>query len=122
MVIVDTSVWIDHFRSGDDGLSRLLDEGQVLAHLWVIGELTLGGLGEAAARLLDGLPKGVVARDHELLWSIRSNGLANTGIGLVDAQLVTSTLLTPEATLWTRERRLTGVAEQLGIAHESTRS
>lgn len=118
MVIVDTSVWIDHFRSGDDGLARLLDEGQVLAHSWILGELALGGLSETAARLLDGLPKAAVARDHELMGSIRSNSLTNTGVGLVDAQLVTSTLLTTEATLWTRERRLTVVAERLGIAHQ----
>lgn len=71
MVVVDTSVWIEHFRSGDDGLARLLDEGQVLAHSWVIGELTVGGLSATAARLLDGLPKPAVARDHELLRSIR---------------------------------------------------
>ena len=118
MVIVDTSVWVDHFRSGDQGLARLLDEGQVLAHSWVIGELTLGGLSETAGRFLDGLPKAVVARDHELLRSIRSNGLTRTGVGLVDAQLVTSTLLTAEATLWTRERRLIAVAQRLGIAHQ----
>jgi predicted nucleic acid-binding protein len=118
MVIVDTSVWVDHFRSGDQRLAGLLDEGQVLAHSWVVGELTLGGLSETATRLLGGLPKAVVARDHELMRSIRSNGLANSGVGLVDAQLVTATLLTGEARLWTRERRLTAVAERLGIAHE----
>jgi predicted nucleic acid-binding protein len=117
MVIVDTSVWIDHFRSRDDDLSQLLDEGQVLAHSWVIGELILSGLSTTAGRLLDGLPQAAVARDHELMRSIRSNALANTGIGLVDAQLVTSTLLTTDATLWTRERRLIAVAERLDIAH-----
>jgi predicted nucleic acid-binding protein len=118
MVIVDTSVWVDHFRSGDHGLARLLDEGQVLAHSWVIGELTLGGLSDTAGRLLDGLPTAAVARDHELMRSIRSNGLTNSGVGLVDAQLVTSTLLTADARLWTRERRLAAVAARLGIAHQ----
>jgi predicted nucleic acid-binding protein len=118
MVIVDTSVWVDHLRSGDERLARLLDEGEVLAHSWVIGELMLGGLSDTAARLLDGLPKAAVAPDHELMQSIQSNGLINSGVGLVDAQLVASTLLTTDATLWTRERRLTAVAARLGIAHQ----
>lgn len=117
MVIVDTSVWVDHFRSGDSDLARLLEEGRVRAHPWVIGELTLGGLSESATRLLAGLPKADVARHEELMHCIRSNGLTNTGIGLVDAQLLASTLLTADAWLWTRERSLSAVAERLGIAH-----
>lgn len=119
MVIVDTSIWVDYFRSRDEDLAQLLEDGEVLAHPWVIGELTLGGLSVTSVRLLDGLPTADVARDRELMQCILSNGLVGSGIGLVDAQLVASTLLTADAMLWVRERRLTAVAERLGIAHPS---
>lgn len=117
MIVVDTSVWIDHFRSGDDELVRLLRDGRVLAHPWVIGELALGGLSDAAARLLHGLRSADVVRHHELMRCIQTRGLTNTGIGLVDAQLVASALLAAGGRLWTRERRLAAVATRLGVVY-----
>jgi len=118
MILVDSSVWVDHLRSGDDRLTALLDRGLVLTHAFVIGELALGSLRQRAAilgALLD-LPQATRATDDEVLAFIDRAGLHGLGIGYVDAHLLASVRLTPDARLWTRDRRLLAAAERLGLA------
>lgn len=119
MILVDTTVWVDHLRHGDPLLARLLDHGEALAHPWVIGELALGHLRGRAEilRLLGHLPQATVATTAEVLDLIERQALSGTGIGYVDAQLLAATLLTADAGLLTRDRRLASVAERLGAAH-----
>ena len=117
MILVDTSVWIDHLRVGDRALTALLDEGLVLAHPAVVGELALGRLSRRSEilGLLHGLPRAPVATDGEVLSMVESRRLFGLGIGYVDAHLVAAVLLTPDASLWTRDKRLEAVAARLGL-------
>jgi len=119
VILVDTAVWIDHFRDGDRQLTDLLDRSAVLAHPWVIGELALGNLRGRAEilRLLADLPQATVATPAELQALIDQRELHGSGIGYVDAQLLAATMLTDSATLWTRDRRLHSAAHQLKVAH-----
>ena len=117
MILVDTSVWIDHLRSRDATLAQLLNTSSVLAHPWVIGELALGNLSgrDEVIALIRGLPRAVLADDDEILRLIEQESLYGAGIGYVDAQLLAATRLTPDTSLWTRDKRLSTVAEQLGL-------
>lgn len=122
MILVDTSVWIDHLRSGDATLAGLLDNSAVLAHPWVTGELALGSLsrhGEVIG-LIQGLPQAMLATDSEVLSLIEQEALYGAGIGYVDAQLIAATRLTPDTALWTRDKRLSAVAARLGLRFQPT--
>lgn len=118
MILVDTSVWVDHLRKGDPALARLLDNGMVLAHPFVIGELALGNLRQRDLILtaLQDLPRAVAATEQEVLLFIDQHALAGAGIGYVDAHLLAAVRLTAGATLWTRDKRLLGVAQRLDLA------
>lgn len=118
MILVDTSVWIDFLSSGDERLTSLLERGDVVAHPWVIGELALGRLRRRAEvlGLLDSLPRAAVATPAEVLALVEHHELPGSGIGYVDAQLLAATLLTPDARLWSADRRLAAVASRLGHA------
>lgn len=120
MILIDTSVWIDHLRQSDPALTDLLTQNQVLAHPFVIGELALGNARQTdnLIRWLSGLPQPVVASNQEVMHLIRREALAGSGIGFVDVHLLASTRLTPGATLWTRDKRLAKVAYKLGIGYE----
>jgi predicted nucleic acid-binding protein len=120
MILVDTSIWIDHLRAGDHTLSTLLNDSRVATHPFVIGELACGNLRQRSEvlRLLDALPKVPVASDLEVLYFIERNRLMGRGIGFVDAHLLTATALGDGLRLWTRDRRLNGVAVDLGMAHD----
>ncbi len=120
MILVDTSVWIDHLRKSDVGLKALLGAGQVLVHSFVIGELALGNLRQRDAILqsLQDLPQAVRASDNEVLGFIEQNGLFGLGIGYVDAQLLASARLSA-ALLWTHDKRLHEVASKLGLAAQT---
>lgn len=119
MILVDTSIWIDHLRAGDPGLVALLERGEVLGHPWVLGEIALGQLRDRVEvlRLLQQLPQADVASPDELLTLIEREGLAGSGVGYVDAQLLAATLLAGDAALWTRDRRLRAAAERLDVAY-----
>lgn len=123
MILVDTSVWVDHLRAGDPRLAGLLDSGLVLGHPWVAGELALDHLAQRGEvlRLLAGLPQAEVATATEVAAFIETHRLYGLGIGYVDAQLLASTRLTVDARLRTRDRRLAAAAERLGVADSSTR-
>jgi predicted nucleic acid-binding protein len=117
MILVDTSVWIDHLRAGDEDLARLLERADVLAHPWVTGELALGRLrrrGEVLG-LLGRLPQATVATDSEILALVERHTLHGIGIGYVDVQLLAASMLTADARLWSRDRRLATAASRLGV-------
>ncbi len=119
MILVDTSIWIDHLSSGDPKLAALLHKGEVQVHPYVIGELALGQLsrrGEILG-LLHNLPPPRIATDSEVLTMIEAHRLFGLGIGYLDAHLLAASLLTTGTGLWTRDKRLASVAVQLGIAH-----
>jgi hypothetical protein len=118
VILVDTSVWVDHLRNGDERLAGLLEHTLVLAHPYVVGELALGQLRQRDAVISDllDLPMANVASDGEVLQFIERETLYGTGIGYVDAHLLAATRLTPGATLWTRDGRLLAAAERLSLA------
>ncbi len=118
MILVDTSVWVDHLRKGDAGLADLLEHGRVLSHPFVIGELALGNIPrrEVFLAAMRDLPKAVMAGDDEALRFISDCALFGLGIGYVDVHLLAAVQLTPGATLWTRDRRLQRVAQKLGLS------
>jgi predicted nucleic acid-binding protein len=122
VILVDTSVWIDHLCAGNPDLGRLLDDNAVLAHRWITGELALGNLHDRAGiiGLLDGLPQAIVADDDEVMRLIDLEPLHGSGIGYVDAQLFASTKLTAETRLWTNDKRLKQVTARLGVDFEPT--
>ena len=117
MILVDTSVWIDHFRSSNRALADLLDEGQVLVHPFVLGEIACGNLQNRTeiVSLMRGLPMVPKASDAEILLFIERRGLMGRGIGLIDAHLLASCLMQP-CLLWTADRRLRTIAEELETA------
>ena len=118
MILVDTSVWVDHLRAGDPVLVDLLESGQVIVHAFVIGELALGGLGnrDTVTGALRDLPRAVMASDDEVLGFIDGESLAGLGIGYVDAHLLASARLTGDTWLWTRDKRLDSAAARLALA------
>lgn len=117
MVLVDTSVWVNHLRSGDAVLSALLAEGQVLVHPFVLGELALGSLSkrDVVLSLFMDLPQSVVASDAEVLEFIERHALMSLGIGYVDVHLLVSARLS-SVMLWTQDKRLHEVAVKLGLS------
>ena len=117
MILADTSVWIDHLRSGSKELRRHLDQGQIVIHPFIVTELALGSLKDRTTilTLLDLLPKVRVARMNELRLMIEARRLYNLGIGLTDAHLIASVLIDAPTLLWTRDKRLRKLAEGLGV-------
>ena len=117
MIVVDTVIWIDHFHRRDDHLADLLAEGRALIHPYVLGEIALGSLRDRSTfiEIAGKLPQSPVAEAKEVLNLIDSAGLAGSGIGYIDAHLIASTILMPNSTLWTRDKRLAIVAERLGV-------
>jgi predicted nucleic acid-binding protein len=122
LILVDTSVWVDHLRSGDTQLTDLLERQLVAMHPFVIGEIACGSLKKRASvfELLTDLPTAVVAEVDEVLSFIERHALYGKGIGYVDAHLLASAALTECAKLWTRDQRLQAVAQKLGCAFQDT--
>ena len=118
-ILADTSVWIQHLRSDDDLLIRLLEDEQILMHPMVIGELTCGNLRNRSAllrMLMEITPTEVVTYD-EVLRFIERHQLMGRGIDYVDVHLLASVAMTNSAQLWTHDRRLREAAAELGIAY-----
>lgn len=116
MTLVDSSVWIDHWRRGNAQLAAALDGGLVAAHPFVIGELACGNMPRRATtlRLLDALPKVPAARHDEVMRLVEAAGLSGSGLGWVDAHLLAAARMSGTA-LWTLDRTLRRVAERLGV-------
>jgi len=116
MILVDTSVWIDHLRKGDSELASLLNEGVVLCHPYVIGELACGNLKnrDEILSLLAALPAPPVASHEEGLRLVADRKLAGKGLGWIDVNLLASALLS-KCTLWTKDKALGAAASSLKI-------
>lgn len=117
MILVDTSVWVDHLRAGNPRLRSLLDEGLVLTHPFVLGELACGSLRNRreVLGLLGTLPQVGVADHDEVLALISDRRLYGSGLGWVDMHLIAGALLS-DSSLWTLDHRLAAVAEALGLS------
>jgi hypothetical protein len=120
MILVDTSVWVDHLRTGDEDLAAQLNGTHVLMHPFVVGELACGNLHnrESVLSLLQDLPQAPVATDAEVLFFVEQHRLMGRGIGYIDAHLLAATALANPARLWTRDRRLAATARGLDLAYE----
>jgi predicted nucleic acid-binding protein len=118
MVLVDTSVWVTHLRSGSVGLEKLLNEGDVVCHLFIVGELACGNLsnGPEILSLLQALPLAVHAEHEEVMHFIENYSLMGKGLGYVDMHLITSALLT-KVPIWTLDKKLKGVSSKLGLEY-----
>ena len=120
-VLVDTSVWIEFIRFGNPQLSQLRNEGRVLMHDMVIGEIACGSAPNRSERLavMDNLPKINQAEHADVMNFIEIHQLFGCGVGYVDSHLLAAAVLHGKCRLWSRDKRLAGAAGQLGIAFES---
>ena len=118
MILVDTSVWIDHLRAGDVHLAGLLERDAVVSHEHVIGEIACGNLRKRKEVLgsLSLLPRCEAASHDEVLFFIERHKLMGRGIGYVDACLLAAATLS-NARLWTRDQRLADIADGLGCGY-----
>ncbi len=118
MVLVDTSVWVAHLRRGDIGLETLLNEGNVVCHPFIIGELACGNIRNRSEilSLLKVLPVGVTAEHEEVMRFIENHSLMGRGLGYIDMHLLASAILS-RVPLWTLDRKLKQVSLELGLAY-----
>jgi predicted nucleic acid-binding protein len=118
MVLVDTSVWVEHLREGTIGLEELLDDGQVICHPFIIGELACGNLknrGEVLS-LLQVLPMAIRVEHEEVMQFIENNNLMGKGLGYIDMHLLASAILT-KVPLWTHDRKLKEISSKLNLEY-----
>jgi predicted nucleic acid-binding protein len=117
LILADTSIWIEHFRSANAEMREHLSRGHILIHPLIIAELALGSLKERTRTLalFDRLPLARMAQIDEVRNMIEVRGLYNRGIGLVDAHLIASVFLTPSTLLWTKDKPLRKLAAALRI-------
>jgi len=117
VILVDTSVWVEHLRRGSERLAEQLREEAVLCHPFVVGELACGSLKnrQETLHLLRTLPQAPVARDEEALVFIETHRLAGAGLGWVDVHLLASAAL-GHASIWTLDRRMGEVARRLRLS------
>ena len=118
MVLVDTSVWVSHLREGNSELADLLNNGNVLCHPFIVGELACGNLKDRQAILsyLELLPMSIIAEHEEVLSFIEYNRLMGKGLGYVDVHLITSAALSG-VSIWTFDKKLAQTADNLHIKH-----
>ncbi len=117
MVLVDTSIWIDHFRRRDTRLTALLENAQVFTHPFVIGELACGNLARRleVLRFLEELPAAPVMQHEEVLSFLNTHDLQGRGLGWIDTHLLASARLA-KVPFWCRDKRLAAVAGELSLA------
>lgn len=122
MILVDTSVWVDHLRQEDAQLVELLEKIEVLVHPFVVGELALGNMRsrDETLHLLETMPQAPTISHDEVLQFISEEKIYGIGIGLVDAQLLASARAASGTLLWTRDRRLVEVAARLALQFDET--
>ena len=116
-MLVDTSVWVDHFRTRNAKLSELLEAGQVWTHPFVIGELACGSLSQRrrVLMLLSALPAAPAAEHHEVMAFVESHGLYSKGLGWIDMHLLVSAHIV-RLPFWSLDKRLSAAARELGLA------
>jgi predicted nucleic acid-binding protein len=119
VILVDASVWIDHFKQADASLAALLSSRVVLCHPFIIGELALGQLSKRDAVLvaLAALPMAPVVPHEDVLAFVERHRLMGCGIGWIDVHLLASALVGGRLSLWTRDRRLAAAAADFGVAY-----
>ena len=117
MILVDTSVWVDHLRRGNSRLADLLERNDVVMHPFIVGEIACGSLTnrKVTLELLQQLPMSVVAENDEVLGYVERHGLHGKGIGYVDVHLLACAVI-ENARIWTLDKRLGAVAQELGCA------
>jgi len=117
LILVDTSVWVDHLRRGNARLDGLLRDGLVLVHPFVLGELALGRLKRRSEILgfLGEMPRAEAASHDEVLEFVHRHELAGRGVGWVDVHLLVSAALS-RVSLWTLDRRLATAAVRLSLS------
>lgn len=117
MILVDTSIWIDHLHETDAVLVKLLEAGAVCSHSMIIGEIAMGTIRRRSEVLifLSDLPQAAAAGHDEAMVLVEQRKLYGRGLSLVDAHLLAAVIMTPETSLWTRDRRLSETAKDLGI-------
>jgi len=117
VILVDTSIWVDHLRRGSEALSALLNEGLVVCHPFVIGELACGKVSNRTEilSLLAALPAATIAEHDEALGLLGTHKLSGKGLGWIDVHLLAAALLSG-CTLWTRDKALASAARALGVA------
>jgi predicted nucleic acid-binding protein len=117
LILADTSIWIEHLRSGSKVMRELLNQGNLAIHPFIIAELALGSVRDRGKTLalMDLLPQVRVAQLSEVRLTIETRRLNGLGIGLVGAHLIASVLISSPTLLWTRDKRLRQVAQGLGI-------
>ena len=122
MILVDTSVWVDHLRRGDTALALALNAGTVAVHPFVVGELACGQLKarQQILSLLASLPRMQPATDDETLYFLEHHRLHGRGLGYIDVHLLAAALLHTDTRLWTRDRRLKAVAVELGVDRQGS--
>lgn len=118
MILADSAVWIDHLRGTNPQVTELLADSRIVMHPFVVAEIALGSLRNRRRTLepLEGLRQVRIAEIGEVRRMIEAHVLYSRGIGLIDAHLIASCLLTPGTRLWTRDTRLQSVARLLNIA------
>jgi hypothetical protein len=116
MILVDTSVWISHLRTGDIGLETLLNDSHVVCHPFIIGELACGNLKNRSEiiSLLQTLPMAIILEHEEVMQFIENHALMGRGLGYIDVHLIASAILT-KAPIWTLDKKLKEVSSKLGI-------
>ncbi|HEV2133663.1 MAG TPA: type II toxin-antitoxin system VapC family toxin [Terracidiphilus sp.] len=117
MILADTSIWIDHLRSGSAEMQQRLSNGQIAMHPFIVAEIALGSMRDRRNRLsqMDALYQVPIAQMSEVRRMIESRQLYSKGLGLVDVHLLLSCLLTPGLQLWTRDNRMEGAAMTIGV-------
>jgi predicted nucleic acid-binding protein len=117
VILADANIWIDYFRSGDPQLQALLNIREVVMHPCLAAELALGSLRDRARMLVrfDTMPQARVVALRDIRQMIEARSLYAKGIGLTDAHLIASCLITPGTQLWTRDKALKGVAMAVGV-------
>ncbi len=120
MVLVDTSVWVSHLRNGCVELANLLNDGRVLCHPLIVGELACGNLKDRAAILsfLQLLPMSIEVEHEEILSFIENNRLMGKGMGYVDVHMIASAILTG-VPIWTLDKKLAQAADGLRIKYKN---
>ncbi len=118
MILADTSVWVSHFRGNDSHLPSLLENDLVAMHPMVIGELACGNIQnrDEVFNHLQSLPQVKMATDSQAYFFIRYHELMGRGVGYIDVHLLAAAMMTPPTQLWTADKRLDAVADELGLA------
>lgn len=117
MILADTSVWVDHLHGSNPQMQDLLNRGKIATHPFVVGEIALGSLRNRRQKLgaMDSLRKVKVAQMSEVRRMIEAHALYSKGIGLTDAHIIASCLITPGTQLWTRDASMNAMATAIGV-------